>query len=265
MEQLIGGKHERGNSMKFLALIQARFASTRLPGKILMDLSGKPALQRVIERVEQCKYVDEAMVITSLSKDDVNTVKLVSSLGKRVFAGSEQDVLDRYYQSAKLIAPEYVIRITADCPVFDPKMLDLAIENLDPKSDYMSAITETLADGLDLEIFKFSALKSAWENAKLASEREHVTLFIRNNPKTYSLQNFECPLGNLNHERWTVDEPEDFELVSKIYEHFSDTDFYTEDILKFLDENPSLRQLNSKFARNEGLAKSLANDYIVSE
>ncbi|MEF9989121.1 MAG: glycosyltransferase family protein [Christensenellaceae bacterium] len=249
--------------MKYLACIQARYGSSRLPGKILMDLQGKPVLQRVIERVEQSKKVDETIVITSANKDDLNTIKLVSNLGNRVMVGAQDDVLDRYYQTTRLLEPEYVIRITADCPVFDAQILDEALALLEADSDYMAAISETLADGLDLEIIKFSALKYAWEHARLASEREHVTLYIRNHPEIFKLQDFICPLGQIGNYRLTIDELEDYQLIHQIYEHFGDKMFFTQEILDFLAENPQLIEINKKFARNEGLKKSLENDYIV--
>ena len=250
--------------MKFLAAIQARFGSSRLPGKILMDLAGKPVLQRVVERVSKSKYVDEVMVLTSISKQDIKTAFLVSSLGYRVFAGSEDDVLDRYYQAARLLSPEYIIRITADCPVFDAQILDLAIEQLKPESDYMADLHDTLANGLDLEIVRFSALKNAWKNANLASEREHVTMYIKNNQDQFILQDFTCPLPGIGHHRWTLDEQADYELLSKIYGHFKDTDFHAQDILAFLSDNPDISQLNAHIMRNEGLAKSLKNDHIIN-
>ena len=140
--------------MKFLAMIQARCGSSRLPSKVLKDLCGKTVLEHVIERVKCSRYVEEVMVVTTLNQEDVPVVHLVSGMGLRVYAGSSQDVLDRYYQAAKLIAPEYVIRITADCPVFDAGLLDDAIEKLKPETDYMAALSETLADGLDLEIMR---------------------------------------------------------------------------------------------------------------
>lgn len=250
--------------MKFLAAIQARFGSSRLPGKILMDLAGKPVLQRVMERVSKSKYVDEVMVLTSISKQDINTALLVSSLGYRVFTGSEDDVLDRYYQAARLLAPEYIIRITADCPVFDVQILDLAIEQLKPESDYLADLNDTLANGLDLEIVRFSALKKAWEKANLASEREHVTMYIKNNMDQFVLQDFPCPIPGIGHHRWTLDEQADYELLSKIYSHFEDTDFYTQDILAFLSDHPDVSRLNAHITRNEGLAKSLKNDYFIN-
>ncbi len=246
--------------MKYLAAVQARFNSSRLPGKILMPLGGKPVLEQVLSRIARSRHVDEAIVITSFSKEDIETVKLVSGLGYRVTAGSEDDVLDRYYQAAKLIEPEYVIRITADCPVFDAQLLDMAIEQMKPETDYLAPITETLADGLDLEIIKFSALKKAWEIADLTSEREHVTLFVRNHPELFVLQDFVCPYGNLNAYRWTLDEPQDYAVLTKIYEYFGERAFDTRDILRFLQEHPDVAALNAGIGRNEGLAKSLAED-----
>ena len=153
--------------MKFLAIVQARCGSSRLPSKVLKDIYGKTVLEYVIERVKKSKYVDEVMVATTINIEDISIVHLVSNIGIRIFAGSALDVLDRYYQAAKLIHPEYVIRITADCPLFDYKILDDAIEKLKPETDYLAALSETLADGLDFEIIRFKTLTQAWKHAML--------------------------------------------------------------------------------------------------
>ena len=145
--------------MKYLAMIQARCGSTRLPNKVLKDLCGKPALQRMIERVKLSKRVDEVMVVTSIEKNNLPILSLCSSIGIRVGIGSEDDVLDRFYQTAKLLQPEYIIRLTADCPCFDAELLDLAIDNLQEDADYCGMTSESFADGLDLEIVRFSALE----------------------------------------------------------------------------------------------------------
>lgn len=251
--------------MKFLAIIQARCGSSRLPSKVLKDLCGKTALECVIERVKKSKYVDEVIVATTINLKDIPIVHLVSNIGVRVFAGSEFDVLDRFYQVAKLIHPEYVIRITADCPVFDFKILDDAIEKLQQEADYMAALSETLADGLDLEIIRFETLKRTWRQARLSSEREHVTLYIKNHKELFRLQDYKCPLGNLHNERWTMDEPEDYLFIKNIYEYFKNLGkeyFDSKDILKYLNKNPSVRNINQGFIRNEGLLISLKNDKI---
>ena len=253
--------------MKYLVLIQARCGSSRLPNKVLKKFGEKTDLQWVVERVNRSSLIDEVMVITSIEKNNLPLIKLCAELGVRIFVGSEGDVLDRYYQAAKLINPEYVIRVTGDCPLFDWRYLDLAIQTMETDTDYMSEITESFPDGLDIEIMKFSALREAWKNAELASEREHVTLYIRNHPEKFKIQNLECPIKGINNKRWTLDEPDDYIFISKIYENFlkkNKIDFITEDILNFLIQNPELESINSSIGRNEGLAKSLREDRIVS-
>ena len=184
----------------------------------------------------------------------------------RVFVGSEEDVLDRYYQAAKLLQPEYVVRITADCPLFDWRYLDMAIEQMEPHTDYMAELTESFPDGEDIEIIKFPVLKKSWQEAKLKSEREHVTMYIKNHSDQFHIQNLECPIQGIGTKRWTLDEEEDYGLISEIYQHFTaqgKEDFVTEDILEFLAQNPELEKLNTRYARNEGLLKSIANDSVV--
>ncbi|MEY8388132.1 glycosyltransferase family protein [Oscillospiraceae bacterium 38-13] len=252
--------------MRFAAMIQARCGSSRLPGKILMDLEGKTILQRVIERLQRCKYIDETVVVTSVGKENLPVLRLCADLGIRVFAGAEEDVLDRFYQMAKLIKPEYIIRVTADCPCYDYKLLECAIESLKPEMDYLWDEGETLPDGLDLEIVKFSALKRSWEEARLTSEREHVTQYIRKNPEIFRIQNFPCPVKGISHLRWTLDEPEDYALIEAIYGYFlskGNEYFLMEDVLRYLAENPEISRINSKYTRNEGLEKSLQEDKIA--
>lgn len=253
--------------MKYVAMIQARCGSSRLPNKVMKPLCGKPVLERVIERVKKSTLVDEVVVITSIDKQNLPILGLCAQLGVRVGVGSEQDVLDRYYQTAKLLQPEYVIRITADCPCFDSELLDMAIRQMDDNTDYCGMLSETFADGLDLEIMKFSALQKAWREANHTFEREHVTQYIVRHPELFSLQDFQSPVGNFGNHRWTVDEQEDYELVDRIYKHFllehKKPDFGYKDILSFLEENPDLLELNRKYSRNEGLTKSIQEDVVV--
>ena len=252
--------------MKHIAIIQARFGSSRLPGKILADICGKPVLQWVVERVQKSARVDEVLVATSIERDNLPVFKLCADLGVRAFAGSENDVLDRYYQLAKLLRPEYVIRVTADCPCYDWTVLDEAIEALRPETDYLSDFGETLPDGLDIEIMRFAALEAAWREAKLPSDREHVTQFIRKHPERFAHQDFACPHGDLGHLRWTLDEEADLALIKSIYEHFAGAgkpDFLTTDILALLQKQPELAKVNSHIARNEGLAKSIHEDNMA--
>lgn len=253
--------------MKYLAMIQARCGSSRLPNKVMKDLCGKPMLQRMIERVKKSKKIDELMVVTSIEKANLSILRLCADIDTRVGIGSEEDVLDRFYQCAKLLNPEYVIRLTADCPCFDAGLLDEIIENTFDGVDYCGMITESFADGLDLEIIKFSALKKAWEEADHSSEREHVTPYIRNHPELFSIKNIESPIGYFGNYRWTVDCPEDFELVENIYSHFMDTEigdnFSYVDILNYMKQFPELANINNAYDRNEGFAKSIKEDHIV--
>lgn len=250
--------------MKYLAIIQARCGSSRLPSKVLKKIEGKTALEQMLGRVSRSAWVDEIIVATTLNKEDIPIVNLVSSLGYRVYAGNSEDVLDRYYQAAKLIQPEYVIRLTADCPLFDWRVLDRAITSMRPETDDLLMLSETFPDGQDLEILRFSVLQSMWKKARLASEREHVTLYIKNHLDQFVVQDYSCELGNMNAERWTLDEAEDLEMIRAVYKAFAPrTDFSMEEIFAFLNEHPEVRLLNQGIVRNEGLLKSLENDRVV--
>lgn len=253
--------------MKYLALIQARCGSTRLPNKILKDLCGKPSLQRMVERVKKSKLVDEVMVVTSIEKPNLQVAKLCADIDTRVFIGSEDDVLDRYYQAARLIKPEFIIRLTADCPCFDAELLDEALRQMKPDTDYMGMLSQTFADGLDIQIIKYSALEKSWHEAVHSFEREHVTQYAIRHPEIFKLQDFVSPIGNFGDQRWTVDEPEDFEVVEHIYNFFINEckkeEFGYKDVLKYMNEHPEVKAINAKFARDEGLEKSIREDRIV--
>lgn len=254
--------------MEYLVMIQARCGSTRLPGKVLMDLCGKPSLRRVVERVQRSKRIDEIMVVTSIDRSNLPILKLCAEMGIRVGVGSEEDVLDRYYQTAKLLKPKYVIRLTGDCPCIDPGLIDFAISQVQKDTDYCSnTLVPTFADGLDLEIIRYSALEKAWREACHSFEREHVTQYIIRHPELFRQKNVVSPVGDFSGCRWTVDEPEDFEVVHRIYEYFfyeeRKEDFDYRDILRFMESHPEVAALNGGYQRNEGLQKSIAKDMLV--
>lgn len=252
--------------MNYLAMIQARCGSSRLPSKILKDIEGKTALEQMLGRVSRSARVDEIMVVTTINQEDISIVNLVSSLGYRVFAGSSEDVLDRYYQAAKLLHPEYVIRLTSDCPLFDWRVLDDAIDMMKPETDDLAMLSETFPDGQDLEILRFPVLERMWKEARLASEREHVTLYAKNHRDQFVFQDYRCRLGNLNAERWTLDEAADLEMIRAVYKAFAPrTDFSMEEICALLKKHPEIRAINQGLIRNEGLLKSLENDRIVDD
>lgn len=262
--QIYGGLDDY---MDYLAIIQARMGSTRLPNKVLLDLHGKTVLEHVINRVKKSKYIDKVIVATTIEEKDLAIVKLCSELNTQVYCGSVDDVLDRYYQAAKLFKPKNVVRITADCPLMDPGVIDSVVKaheiNL---CDYTSnVIEETFPDGEDVEVIKYNTLNEAWEDSKLASEREHVTLYIRNNSK-YSKHSVISKI-NYGDKRWTLDTEDDYRFISKIYDDLYPVNqlFSMKEVLELLEKCPELEYINNKIIRNEGLIKSLKNDYIMEE
>lgn len=252
--------------MSIIAIIQARTISTRLPEKVLKKIEGKTILEHVINRVKAVKKLDDVIVATTVKKEDLEIVKLCVSLGISVFCGSEDDVLDRYYQTARLFKAEHIVRITSDCPLIDPKVIVKVIKlYFQKKADYASnTIVETFPDGLDTEVFSLKTLKIAWESAKLPSEREHVTPYIRKNPNIFKLVNLKCNI-DLNDKRWTIDEPEDFKFVKIVYKnlYLEDPLFGMEKIFKFLKKHPEIEEINKNIIRNEGYLISLKKDKLI--
>lgn len=250
--------------MKYLAIIQARCGSSRLPGKVLKDLVGKTVIERVVERVKASKKIDDVIVATSIDHSNLPLIELCAKRGFRVFVGSELDVLDRYFQAAKLFLPKYVIRITADCPLIDCKYIDDLIELVDGKTDYACTDNTSFPVGLDAEVISFDVLKQIWKKAHLSSEREHVTLYVKNHPEEYNIKKLAFDFEGVVHKRLTLDHPEDYQLILEVYKHFVSLnradDFSTAEVLEFLNENPELEQLNAHIDRFEGLKKSLKSD-----
>ena len=252
---------------KVVAIIQARTGSTRLPSKVLHMIKGKTVLEHVVSRVKQCKMIDEVVVATTVEKQDLDIVALCAKMGVSVYCGSEQDVLDRYYQAARLFGADCVVRITADCPMHDWKIIDLVIEkHFENKSDYTSnTIEETFPDGVDTEVVNFGVLEQAWMEADLRSDREHVTPFIRRMDKftKYSVKNE----INYRDERWTLDEPEDEAFIKEVFDKLYDEDpwFGMDKILELENRYPELRKINKGIVRNEGYFMSLQNDKICSD
>ena len=248
-----------------LAVMQARCSSNRLPGKVLKPILGRPMILYEIERLAKSK-VDKAVLATSIEASDDKLASVVSEAGWDVYRGNLNDVLDRYYQCAKVYQPDHVLRVTGDCPFLDWQVIDKVIEqHLTEENDYTSNTLEyKYPDGLDAEIMSFSALEQAWHEARLASEREHVTLYLKNHPEKIKQGSVVCE-QDLSRMRWTVDEPEDFEFASLVYEHFEKVQpfFLMEDVLVLLHEQPNLMKINQGFIRNEGLLKSLREDHVV--
>ncbi len=245
--------------MKVLALIQARMGSTRLPGKVLKDLYGKKILEIIIERVSMSSFVDQIVVATTVEEEDYLIEEWCSLNNLACFRGSENDVLDRFYQAASLYNGELIVRITADDPLKDSKIIDKAIAlfKKDKKLDYCSnTIMPSYPEGLDVEVFTFRALEEAWIKAKLPSEREHVTPYIWKNHDYFKTKNFEYK-EDLSNWRWTLDTPKDLLFFEKIFfEYKNNISVDFEEVIKFIKKNDYLVKINKGILRNEGYLKS---------
>ncbi len=220
-------------------------------------------LEMHLERLARSAMIEKLIVATSDRPDDTPIAELCAKLDLACFRGSLSDVLDRYYRAARRFNPETVVRLTGDCPLADPAVIDAGINYfLKNNFDYVSNCVErSFPIGLDFEVFRFGCLETAWREAVLPSEREHVTPFIKNHPERFAVGHYTSPV-DLSHHRWTVDEPDDFAFVTAVYEalYGDNSRFTTEDILTLLEEKPELMQLNYHIEHGEGYRKSLRED-----
>ena len=248
--------------MRTVCIVQARMSSTRLPGKVLLPLAGREVLAHVLDRLDFCKTLDEVVVATSSDASDDVLAKWCRARGVRVFRGSLHDVLDRYYQCAIQHKATAVVRITADCPALDPALVDEVVRGFHAGGYDLFYLGGEFPDGLDCQVFSFSALERAWREAVLGSEREHVGPYIVNHPEWFRIGCLEKFKG-LAHHRWTLDEPRDLAFLESVFQRLQRPDgqhFLTQDLLDLLAQEPGLLQANEGIVRNEGLLKSLAND-----
>mgnify|MGYP001594883977 CR=1 FL=1 len=245
-----------------LCIVQARTGSTRLPGKVLLNLGGKTVLARVLERAAASRSLSEVAVATGIGAENLPIVKFCAAKGIRVFCGSEDDVLDRFYQFAKLVRPKNIVRITADCPLLDPRVIDLVVNaHYRSGADYTAnTAPPTFPDGEDVEIFTYRALERAWNAATLMSDREHVTPYIRKHPRIFKTRSVRNAV-DLSGKRWTLDNPEDLKFISAVYRAFKGRGMFgMDDILRLLSKRPELEKINGAIARNEGYKRSLRED-----
>jgi spore coat polysaccharide biosynthesis protein SpsF len=246
-----------------LGILQARVSSARLPGKVLRPLLGKAMIARQLERLRRARRMDRLVLATSAEPSDDALASLCADEGIDCFRGSLDDVLDRFYRAAQPHHPDAIVRLTGDCPLADPTLIDQLVSFfLDGSYDYASNCLEpTFPDGLDAEILRMSCLERAWAQATLPSEREHVTAFIHQRPDAFRLGSL-TGARDLSALRWTVDEPADFELVTTIYEALypGNPEFTTDDVLALLARRSELVSLNAGIARNEGYRLSLRRD-----
>lgn len=231
-------------------IVQARMGSSRLPGKVLKPIMGVPMLTYLLERLRRCTEVDKIIVATTVEpQDDMLASFIEKQEGVHCYRGSEEDVLSRYYESAQKYSLDIVVRITADCPLISPQVIDEAIKcykNIPSPIRYVSNIHKrSYPRGLDTEVFSYQLLQQTFENARDMTEREHVTPFIWRQPHKFDLVDIVSEVDN-SHLRWTVDTKEDFELVERIYEvlYPEKLDFTYEDILSLIQRQPDLTEIN---------------------
>ena len=251
---------------KIVCIVQARMSSTRLPGKVLLKLGDRTVLGQVLNQLSFSKRINECVIATSTSNEDNVIEKWAINNNIKYFRGDLEDVLKRFYLTAKNFGANIVVRITADCPLIDPEVVDAVVGLYISKiADYASnADPPTFPDGLDTEVFSFKVLQNANKNAKLRSEREHVTPYIRNNPLLFKSVNLQSNV-NYAHLRWTLDNPEDYDLIKKIYTYLEKKKSFIHwrDVLNLFHKNPQLRSMNRHIKRNEGYDKSLREDKIL--
>jgi spore coat polysaccharide biosynthesis protein SpsF len=247
--------------MNTLAILQARASSSRLPGKVLMPVLGTPMLRHQLDRVRRARSLDALVVATSTDPSDDPVAALCADAGVESFRGSLTDVLDRFYQVARLRRPRAIVRLTGDCPLIDPAVIDRVVKFFDGGDFDIAGTAETFPDGLDVEVVRYDILERAWREATRRSDREHVTLFVHRQPEAFRVGRLASE-SNLSDMRWTVDEPEDFEFVRRVYEALypQNPAFTTADILDLLERQPELASINRGIMRNEGLQRSLAAD-----
>lgn len=239
--------------MKVVAIVQARLGSVRLPKKVLKPITGKPMIELLLKRLSKSKELSDIVVATSNRTENDELESLIETLDFKCTRGSEHDVLSRFYESAKSCQADVVVRITGDCPLVDPELVDKCVrEYIKNDIDYFSNIDPvTYPDGLDIEVFSFECLKRAYQDASSKYDREHVTTYIRNSEAFMksSIQNS----TDLSEQRWSVDEPEDLKLIRNIFEYFApDIYFSWNRVSELTTSKPELFKINESIKNNEG-------------
>ncbi len=243
--------------VRVVTVVQARASSTRLPGKVLRPVLGRPVLLHQLDRMKRADLVGEIVVATTHRPDDDTIADLCQSEGFTVVRGSEHDLLDRHVAAARVTDAEAVVKVPSDCPLIDPRVIDLVIATfLDGEWDYMSNLhPPTWPDGNDVEVITRDALVAADRGARQPFEREHTTPFIWDHPDRFRIGNVAWPSGrdfSMTH-RWTLDYPADLDFISGVYEaltppHQQTPEFSTEDVLSLLDRRPDLHARNAHLA-----------------
>lgn len=251
--------------MKIVAVTQARYGSTRLPAKVLKRVGGETLLDIHLHRILKSSKISSLIVATTVEAGSDEIVRIAKRNGVGCYRGSVNDVLERFYFAVKDLCPDYVVRLTSDCPLIDPQVIDYVITTcITTGCDYASnTLKPTYPDGMDAEVFRFSALEKAYYEAALKSEREHVTPYIKKNSSfnggsLFTSINVESVIDYSGY-RITVDTQEDFEVIKRLLENVGKEADWME-YIKYLDSNKDIKVLNGDHKRDEGYIKSLLND-----
>ena len=244
--------------MKIIAITQARTGSTRFPNKIMNKIEDETLLGIHINRIKKSKKINSIIIATTNKKND-DIIELESNkLNVSCYRGDEEDVLDRFYKAAKIHNPDYIVRLTSDCPLIDPILIDEIIEAaIISNVDYCSnTLIESYPDGQDIEVFTFSALKKAWKDSVLLSDREHVTPYMK---KNFKVLNIHSNNMKFNKVRMTVDEPNDFVVIKRLVDKLGLNEKWENYTDLYLNDK-TISNTNDTITRNEGYIKSIKND-----
>lgn len=256
------------------AIFQVRYGSTRLQGKMLELIEGKPLIAHIIERVQAAKSLDQIVIATTSNPNNRPLLNYLETTRLPLFLGSEEDVLDRFYQAAKEFKASVIVRITPDDPFKDPEVIDRAVklfQTANPRVDYVSncsydgSIRSSFPEGIDVEVLSFTCLEKMWREATRPSEREHLTPYLFAHPEKFQTLGF-YHTENLSHLRWTIDYVKDLELAQEVYRELYPQKkiFLMQDILDLLDKRPELKTLNKGTPRYEGYKKSVVKETLCN-
>ncbi|MBF0381171.1 MAG: glycosyltransferase family protein [Magnetococcales bacterium] len=266
MEQAVPQENELISSNKATIILQGRLGSTRLPGKVMLPLAGKPAILHVYERICYCRNIDKIIVATTTNPEDDVIEKLFSDKEVDIFRGSADDPLDRYYQAALRFDIGHVVRIMSDCPLVDPQIVDELVASYFSGGYDLVHLDGEFPTGLDVTVFSRRALEKNWQESTLTSDREHITSYISNNPDKFKVGVLNKFHGLLHH-RWVMDEKLDYQFISQIYDalYQEGTIFKSNDILNFLAENPQILKINAGIPRNQGYLQTRKKDLKLNK
>ncbi len=246
---------------KATAILQGRLGSSRLPGKVLLPLKGKPVMQHVYERILNCRNVDRIIIATSIEAKDDPIAALFENLGALVFRGSESDPLDRYYKAAVHYDVSHVVRVMADCPLVDPEVVDEVVSTYFEGHHDFCCLGGEFPVGLDTTVYSFKALEQCWREARLKSEREHLFPYITSHPELFDIGVCSKEMGH-SHLRWTMDHESDYQFLKSVYEALYKPGrvFLSQDVLKLVEKRPQLATINRGISRDEGIKKAVLQE-----